>query len=835
MIQVTNINQEIDKVKAEVKDVIKKTVEEFQKTNAELKSSEKRIMEHVEKGIKAKPAGVPDPWHQEAASLGGAQPQPAGAQHQSAGGWGDYAGVGYTGNTTNLGQTTGAPFGVAPRHGGDLGGTAPNVQIHRMFDEKIAVLQEFQYNGVSGGDKWRVKTRNYLVGKCPAILPLFKWMEKLGETPCNPHTAALAIHEYGMMIELDVEQVACALWAFLGTCLSGNALTIFESAEVLNGFDVWRQIHNHISLGSATRRMTLREPAIHPKPAKTEEDIAIAITRWENDLKHYQEAGGDIPNDEDLRMTLLQMLPERLHEALLWRATESRSYAEFREHIRLKAEQIMMLKRRVPVHAAEITRPDEEIDVRNMEDMDDEKLEQMIFMLQKRRMGGMGGRDTRDQRPPRRPEGKVEDMRCVNCGKKGHRTRDCPDPWEADPKKRPCFTCGKKGCIASKCPDRKAPPPRRDGRAQSARALQEVQMDEAFVMEAVNMKKGGFTVVGNSKNFPKPKGATLGDIINVAKNRFADGSKEMDEANNNKFDKFDGDRQHVCIDNSHFCKRNCNSMLGRGGRCDRKQVRIDETRAYNRMYEECMTIDRKNSLELASMVVKNAKDVNEIFKDRALMLKTIHEQKEILEFEQLGVKYRQELENESEDEDETGLIEINMDECMPLEVVEAPLEALSAPLVKGDIEFEEHSVRVSLDSGCGKHVMHPDEAMGYPIRESAAQRNNQHFMAAGGTIIRNQGEIDARFQASDGQNINSCFQMANVTRALYSTSQMSDEGCTIVHNNRFAKVLKGKVRIMAEKEVATFPREGGLYTATLKMLRPKSSPDEDFARQGVRE
>ena len=59
--------------------------------------------------------------------------------------------------------------------------------------------------------------------------------------------------------------------------------------------------------------MTLREPAIHPKPAKNEEEISLAITRWETDLKKYQEAGGDMPSDEDMRMTLLQMLPERLH------------------------------------------------------------------------------------------------------------------------------------------------------------------------------------------------------------------------------------------------------------------------------------------------------------------------------------------------------------------------------------------------------------------------------------------------------------------------------------------------------------------------------------------
>jgi len=129
--------------------------------------------------------------------------------------------------------------------------------------------------------------------------------------------------------------------------------------------------------------------------------------------------------------------------------------------------------------------------------------------------------------------------------------------------------------------------------------------------------------------------------------------------------------------------------------------------------------------------------------------------------------------------------------------------------------------------------MHPDEAVGYPIKESAGQRSNKHFMAAGGTIIRNEGEIQANFETQHGKAVTSLFQLAKVTRTLYSTSQMADEGCTIVHNKHGAKVLKGKVRIMAEREVAAFPRNGGLYTAKMKMKKPKARPEAGFTRQGA--
>ena len=78
----------------------------------------------------------------------------------------------------------------------------------------------------------------------------------------------------------------------------------------------------------------------------------MAITKWEIDYKKYLDAGGSELNDEDLRMTLLQLLPQQLREGLIWRATESRTYADFREHVRIKSEQILMLRSKLPVYSA---------------------------------------------------------------------------------------------------------------------------------------------------------------------------------------------------------------------------------------------------------------------------------------------------------------------------------------------------------------------------------------------------------------------------------------------------------------------------------------------------
>ena len=102
-----------------------------------------------------------------------------------------------------------------------------------------------------------------------------------------------------------------------------------------HGFEAWRQLHNHILRGCATRCVTLRDVALHPAPARDEEGVALAITRWETDLRKYVEAGGTQPGDEDKRLILLNIMPQQFREALLWRATECRSYQEFREHVRV--------------------------------------------------------------------------------------------------------------------------------------------------------------------------------------------------------------------------------------------------------------------------------------------------------------------------------------------------------------------------------------------------------------------------------------------------------------------------------------------------------------------
>ena len=61
-------------------------------------------------------------------------------------------------------------------------------------------------------------------------------------------------------------------------------MTIFEAVPVLNGFEAWRLLHTHILRGCATRRMTLRDPALHPTPTMDEEGLIKGYADLMRDL-----------------------------------------------------------------------------------------------------------------------------------------------------------------------------------------------------------------------------------------------------------------------------------------------------------------------------------------------------------------------------------------------------------------------------------------------------------------------------------------------------------------------------------------------------------------------
>jgi len=714
------------------------------------------------------------------------------------------------GSAWNGGSCSGARFGMAPAftreasrgtglsHGA---GPSPSPLGERGLDEKIAALTDYQYNGSNGGDKWRIKTRNYIIGKSPAMLPVLKWVEQLGETPCDVASTRSAIAEYGMMVEVDIEKISANIWSFLSTCLSGAAMTIFESVDVLNGLDAWRQLHNHIQKGSATRRLTLREPAIHPRAARNEEEVNMAITKWEIDYKKYLDAGGSELNDEDLRMTLLQLLPQQLREGLIWRATESRCYAEFREHVRIKSEQILMLRSKLPVYAAvEQT----EFGKLLAEEFPDSKPDDILALVNRLRSQARPGAPGA-ARPAREP-------RCANCGGT-HLAKDCKTPWIEDPKLRVCFICGKPGCRANRCPQRDQ---KAGGRAapRSAKSLEEVNL-ETLSLEIACMDDGFAPVARKhaARAVPMARGATLGDFM---KNRYELDNEDNMNDPNTKF-AVELNEPNFSVNSSITSSTKSTTTRRNAGSCD------SDRKHYNRVYEAAMQVDRKKALEVAEMAMKamNPESRAATTRDRAKLMSLVGEQSRILA-----------TECEANDlEILCGNCDVSAEECCPLEIVDMAQEVNVADT--GD-DGEDRYIEIAADSACGKHVMHPDDARDHKVEPSPGSLASQHFMAASGHVIENEGQANLKLSTEEDRTLSSCFQMAKVSRPLYSVPQMTDEGCTVVFSKGVGKVLKGKVRIQAERDVATFKRKGGLYVARMRVNKPGDAATADFRRQGAK-
>ena len=139
-------------------------------------------------------------------------------------------------------------------------------------------------------------------------------------------------------------------------------------------------------------------------------------------------------------------------------------------------------------------------------------------------------------------------------------------------------------------------------------------------------------------------------------------------------------------------------------------------------------------------------------------------------------------------------------------------------------------IEIALDSGAGEHVASRSTAADYPLEESAGSRPGQQFIAAGGARIPNEGQFILALRSGDlekkkGRDIKTTFQVAKVTRPLWSVGRICDEGFEVKFTNNEAYVLTKE-----GKEVCKFNRKRGLYVAELRL---KSASQSGFQRRGT--
>ena len=156
----------------------------------------------------------------------------------------------------------------------------------------------------------------------------------------------------------------------------------------------------------------------------------------------------------------------------------------------------------------------------------------------------------------------------------------------------------------------------------------------------------------------------------------------------------------------------------------------------------------------------------------------------------------------------------DIEELMALEQRVAPSEYYKEP-------FE-----VILDSGAGEHVANNSDAPGYSVVSSKGSRVNQNFIGAGGHKMANRGEMALSLRTAEGKSIDTTFQVADVTRPLWSVARICDAGFEVTFSKTGARVVNAK-----GKTICTFKRVGNLYKIKLDLKDPTH---ESFTRRGPR-
>ena len=133
-------------------------------------------------------------------------------------------------------------------------------------------------------------------------------------------------------------------------------------------------------------------------------------------------------------------------------------------------------------------------------------------------------------------------------------------------------------------------------------------------------------------------------------------------------------------------------------------------------------------------------------------------------------------------------------------------------------------LEIVLDSGACEHVVDASMTPGYSVQEGEGGHAGSCFLAANGERMPNKGEVHLHLN-SEGNEIFSKFQVASISKPLWSVGRICDAGYEV----RFSKDGAHIFHAGSGKAVGRFVRKQGLYMGTMKLKNPKTS---SFGRQG---
>ncbi len=711
------------------------------------------------------------------------------------------------------------PGGDVPPSTGTGGHVGPtSYDIEKLFDDKVALADKYQFGGGDGGERWRVKIRGYWISKFPALQGILNWAENMDDKRITMGIVAERSREHFWMTEASVPRLSELLWGFLNTCLTGEAHTCFEGADVLNGLDAWRLVVNDIQKGRLMRTAQLRKLIRNPPQIAKLEDVDRGITRFENIHREYASVVGDrAPHDDEKRMDLLECLPVEIREQLLCRATaKTEDFADFVNHVRSATNSILYHRGKIAsplniVNSAGDAKPDTDITEKfqEAEEVICAVLKKMGFQGQRRDGGGLR---TDGQRGGARP------VKCANCQAEGHVAKDCRKP-RVEINKRLCYECGKPGHVARDC---------RNKGARGGTASVRMVDDEDNFFGCVTRE--GWQAAGKPRTTtrPTPSVATLGDFVPT---------KVF-----NKFDALTHDDAKPLSQKQRKATL-AKDILKAGDEAKRdKNAAKRQSRDKNEVIRQrqVMVVNEPNNVvsanALASLPLGRPGYRRATTPDAGVSV-------DPLASLPLGRPGYHRAPDTSDLEDEIRPVQKGHEFGFgDLDRVVAPCYYEDDGEENGEeilAATEETEADVALDSGAVAHVVGPDDLPGNTPVEQPEDGKLRNFVGANNSRIKNFGKAKVVMTTDDGKDIMNTFNVADVSRPLHAVSVVCDTDKEVLFTKGEAVVVPDGAlsRFLGTiKAIAKYPRKGGLYVARMRVKnpRPKPATASGFGRQGTR-
>ena len=154
--------------------------------------------------------------------------------------------------------------------------------------------------------EWYRKVKNHLKGSHKDVPKILEAVEgrsveiRQGDLDSN----------FGLMVELDCNQLSTAVYHMLNQLLTGEAHKELSDHDNAQGLEVWRALTANFTSKGPLTISALSDRVNNPPRANNMAGVRAVLKDWEKHLREYHAAGGVSYSTDELKIMLLRrMLP----------------------------------------------------------------------------------------------------------------------------------------------------------------------------------------------------------------------------------------------------------------------------------------------------------------------------------------------------------------------------------------------------------------------------------------------------------------------------------------------------------------------------------------------